>query len=363
MDPLTHALLGGCAAQAVLASPRRNFVGRQVPDVARRQLWLVGMLGGLLPDLDILIRSGSDPLLAIEYHRHFTHSLVFIPLGGLLAALPWLAFKAQRPRWRLLWLAGMLGYATHGVLDACTNYGTHLLWPFSAERTAWHWITTIGPVLTLMLLAGLVMSVRRRTRAAAASAIALGVLYVGASALQQERAFDAQQDIAAARGHRIARGEVFPTVGNPFVWRSLYESGGVLHTDRLRMMGDMQWKAGHAVQLVKADALSVNAPAPSRVQTDFARFSYFSDGWVARAVGDSSIIGDARYSLSTERFEPIWGVRFHADAAQPTEWVDRTAQNRVPASALWAEISGQDAAYRPLPDVGPQTPVAATTGI
>lgn len=345
MDPVTHALLGACTVQAVMASPKRDFIGRY----PRRQLWLVGALGGLLPDLDVLIRSGSDPLLAIEFHRHFTHSFLFIPIGGLLAALPWLLFRSQRPRWRLLWLAGMLGYATHGVLDACTNYGTHLLWPFSNERTAWHWITTVGPLLTLMLLVGLAVSVRKRTRMAAVTAVAAGVAYVGMSALQQDRAFDAQKEIAAARGHQIARGEIFPTVGNPFIWRSLYEADGVLHTDRLRVMGDTQWKAGHQVQLVRADALPVAKQASPRVQADFSRFSYFSAGWVARAVGDPSIIGDARYSLSTERFEPIWGVRFHPQEAQPTEWVDRTAQNRIPASSLWAEISGNTAGYQPLP--------------
>ena len=346
MDPVTHALLGACAAQSVLASPKRDFVGRY----PRRQLWLVGALGGLLPDLDVLIRSSSDPLLAIEFHRHFTHSLLFIPLGGLLAALPWLLFKAQRPRWRLLWLAGMLGYATHGVLDACTNYGTHLLWPFSDERTAWHWITTIGPVLTLMLLIGLVISVRRRTRAAATMAVLLGVAYVGVSAIQQDRAFDAQQAIAASRGHTDVRGEIFPTVGNPFVWRSLYASGGTLYTDRVRVMSGTQWKAGHEVALLEASGLPAEMHSHPRIREDFARFRYFSAGWVARDPEDGSIIGDARYSLSTERFDPIWGVRFHPLAAQPTEWVDRTAQNRIPASALWAEISGNAAGYVPLPD-------------
>jgi inner membrane protein len=101
-------------------------------------------------------------LLAIEYHRHFTHALAFIPVGGVLAASPWLLQQRHRPDWRPLLVAGTLGYATHGVLDACTNYGTHLLWPFSPVRVAWHWITTIGPLLTLILLVGLVFAVRRQ---------------------------------------------------------------------------------------------------------------------------------------------------------------------------------------------------------
>jgi len=41
---------------------------------------------GLLADSDVLIHSSSDPLLTIEYHRHFTHSVFFVPIGVLLAA-------------------------------------------------------------------------------------------------------------------------------------------------------------------------------------------------------------------------------------------------------------------------------------
>lgn len=346
MEPVTHALLGACAAQAALGSPHRDFTGRYT----RRHLWLVGALGGLLPDLDYFIGSIGDPLLAIEYHRHFTHALIFIPLGGLLAALPWLCVKRQRLRWRLLWAAGCLGWATHGVLDACTNYGTHLLWPFSEARSAWQLITTINPPLTLLLLLGLLLALRHRTRTAAACGLLLAGLYIGLAAFQQARAIDAQGRIAAQRGQAIARGDVFPTVGNPVVWRSLYESAGVLHIDRLRVTGGVEWKAGYSVPLLREADLPPTLLANERVRRDFGRFSYFSAGWVARAPDDATFIGDARYSLVTEKFAPIWGVRFHPEQPQPTEWVDRTRQNRVPVADLWAEISGSVAsAYVNLP--------------
>jgi hypothetical protein len=116
-------------------------------------------------------------------------------------------------------------------------------------------------------------------------------------------------------------------------------------------MSGTQWKAGHEVELVEARILPPEMQAHARISEDLRRFRYFSAGWVARAAGDPSIIGDARYSLSLERFEPIWGVRFHPQAVQPTEWVDRTAQNRIPAASLWAEISGQAAGYGALPVV------------
>ncbi len=336
MDPLTHALLGATAAQAALG----QRLGRQA--------WMLGALGGVLPDADILIRSTSDPLLAIEYHRHFTHALAFIPCGGALAASPWLLQKRYRLDWRPLLAASTLGYATHGLLDACTNYGTHLLWPFSPQRVAWHWITTIGPLLTLILLLGLLFSVGRRSRLPAVVSLLLVIAYVGGAAWQRERALDVQAQIAAARGHPVVRAEMFPTVGNPILWRSVYQSGTILFTDRLRIIGEDNslWKQGSRVKLFLADDLSAQARADPRIRRDFARFSYFSAGWTALADSDASVVGDARYSLQNDRFEPIWGVRFHPGSVAATEWVDYTARNRIPISELWSEISATAAGYR-----------------
>lgn len=338
MDPLTHALLGATAAHAIVG-PRTD-----------RRIWLIGAIGGMLPDADILISSASDPLLAIEYHRHFTHSFAFIPLGGLIAALPWLVQKRYRPDSRAILAAATLGYATHGLLDACTNYGTHLLWPFSTTmRTAWHWITTIGPLLTLILLVGLIIATRYRSRLPAIIALTLSLAYIGIAALQRERALHTQQPIAASRTHPITRADMFPTVGNPFIWRSVYQSGNTLYTDRIRLWGNTsQWKAGSAVALLREQDLPPDAQADPRVRRDFARFNYFSDGWVGRATGDASVIGDARYSLRTDAFEPIWGVRFHPGTAAPTEWVDRTAQNRIPMRVLWEEITGKASGYQAI---------------
>lgn len=339
MDPLTHAILGATAAQAALG-PRLG-----------RHAWMLGALGGVLPDADILIGSASDPLLAIEYHRQFTHAFAFIPVGGLVAASPWLLRQQHRTQWKPVLAAAAIGYATHSLLDACTNYGTHLLWPFSDLRVAWHWITTIGPLLTLMLLVGLVFGVRRNSRLPAVLALCGGLGYVGLAAWQQASALSVQAGIAAARGHVVERGEMFPTVGNMLLWRSVYESGGRLHTDRIRVLGPAaaSWKAGSSVALLAEKDLPPAAQADEQVRRDYRRFSYFSAGWVAPATADPTVLGDARYSLRTDAYAPIWGVRFHPGAAQPTEWVDHTARNRVPVSELWQELSGAGPGYMAVP--------------
>jgi hypothetical protein len=53
----------------------------------------------MAPDLDVLISSRTDPLLFLEYHRQFTHSLVFIPFGAGLVALAIWALLGRRRGW------------------------------------------------------------------------------------------------------------------------------------------------------------------------------------------------------------------------------------------------------------------------
>lgn len=105
---------------------------------APAQAGLLGLLCGLAPDLDVLISSSTDPLLPLEYHRQFTHSLIFIPVGGLICALVlYLLFARHRSlSFGATYLYCTLGYATHALLDSCTTYGTLLLWPFSDMRVA-----------------------------------------------------------------------------------------------------------------------------------------------------------------------------------------------------------------------------------
>ncbi|NCG05712.1 MAG: metal-dependent hydrolase, partial [Gammaproteobacteria bacterium] len=140
MDPLSQATIGAVAAQSA--------VTRQ--DLAR--IGLIGALAGMAPDLDVLIQSSTDPLLQLEYHRQFTHSLVFIPIGALVCAVAFWPLVRRHMSFKAVWFTALVGYATHGLLDACTTYGTLLLWPFSDARIAWNTISVVDPLFTLPLL-------------------------------------------------------------------------------------------------------------------------------------------------------------------------------------------------------------------
>ena len=71
MDPITQGALGAIVAAAVAPAKRVRLAT------------LLGWAGGMLADADVLIRSAADPLLTIEYHRHFQPLVDLHPLGLL----------------------------------------------------------------------------------------------------------------------------------------------------------------------------------------------------------------------------------------------------------------------------------------
>ena len=100
----------------------------------------------------------------LEFHRQFTHSLVFIPVGALLV---FLALRAVANRIKIRGLATVRrtwpvdGLCHHGLLDSCTSYGTQLFWPFSDARVAWDTMSIVDPLFTIPLL---VFVITARTR-------------------------------------------------------------------------------------------------------------------------------------------------------------------------------------------------------
>lgn len=298
MDPLTHALTGAAIAFAV---------GRD-----RRSL-LVGTAAGLAPDLDVLIRSASDPLLAIEHHRGFTHALLFAPVGGTV-----IACVLRRPR---AIVAATLAWLSHSLLDASTTYGTQLFWPFSRYRVGLDIISIIDPLFTLIVLAAVIAGYRHRFRAVAL-ALLIAVAWLAIGALQRERAMNVQAALAASRSDTILRGEVFPTIGNTVVWRSIYLAEGKLYLDRIRVPWLRPAKGMAVTTVPQTTTIAGNAT----VQRDFARLVWFSNGWVAASPTDATLLGDARYSLRVDAYDPVWGIRVIEGR---TRWVDRSRKRRI----------------------------------
>ena len=256
MDTVTQFVIGAAAGQLV--------GGRALGRTAA----LVGGLAGWLPDADVLIRSAADPLLAIEQHRGFTHALLFTPVGAALAAAPFLLRREWRAKAGAVYAAALAGWATHAPLDACTSYGTQLLWPFSDLRVAWNVVSIVDPVITLPLILGVVLAAWLRRTWPAAAALAVALAWLGVGALQHARAAGAQQALADARGHEVVRARVDPSLGNMVLWRSLYQTpDGRLHADAVRLPlagGNVTVRHGASTPAVRTEEIALVAGSRSR---------------------------------------------------------------------------------------------------
>ena len=347
MDTITQAVIGAAAGQAV---------GSRA--LGRRAAW-VGALGGWLPDADVLIRSAADPLLAIEQHRGFTHALVFVPVGAALAAAPFLLSRDLRARAGSVYLAALAGWATHAPLDACTSYGTQLLWPFTDWRAAWNVVSIVDPLFTLPLLAGVLLAAAWGRALPAAAGLAWAVAWLGVGAIQHGRASAAQAALAEARGHEPVRARVDPTLGNNVLWRSVYEKpDGRVHADAVRVpyLGGATVRAGASTELATVPDLLALVTADHAASVRAVRtWHWFADGWVSRADGPEGavILTDLRYAGDPAGFEPLWSLTLRTrDVERPVERTGPSASNRGLA-ALWAEVTGRDERHRPLAAGGP----------
>ena len=195
MDPLTQGVLGAAAPQSTAARKHLASAG------------LLGLLAGITPDLDVFIRSDTDPLLFLEFHRQFTHSLIFIPIGGLLCGLllHWLLGQRRGLSLRQSLLYCTLGYATHALLDTCTTYGTMLWWPFSDTRFAWNTVSVVDPLFTLPVLVLVVLAAWRKNTWFARTALIWAALYPTLGMMQRDRATEVGWQLATARGHTPIR--------------------------------------------------------------------------------------------------------------------------------------------------------------
>ena len=309
MDIITQGLLGATVAQA----------GAQPKEA--RLASIVGFCAPLLADADTLLRSAEDPLLFLENHRHFTHALSFIPAGALLTALLLWPLLRKRLGFKRIYLYGLLGYATAGFLDACTSYGTHLLWPFSDARIAWSIISIFDPLFSVVLIAAVVYGAVKRQPRATRVGMVFVAAYLLLGAFQHERAESLAQVHAQQRGHTIERLIVKPTLGNLLLWRSVYESEGMYYVDAVRvgLPNNSTVFEGNRVQ-----AFDVNRDLPQVtdqmvVYRDIQRFALFSDGFLAWHPERPNVLGDVRYAMLPTSIRPLWGIALNLDA--PNEHV------------------------------------------
>lgn len=299
MDPLTQGLLG-----ASLAS---SFAKKSKLKVAA----ICGALGGMAPDLDILIHSASDPLLFIEYHRHFTHSLAFVPFGGLIVAAFLYLFFKNKASFKSVYIFTTLGMVTHGVLDACTSYGTSLLWPFSDFRGAWNIVSIIDPIFTATLLVFLVLCLYQKSKVLMRVGLGLSLCYLAFGFIKHEQVNLFMAEVASGRGHEVKRILLKPTIGNNILWRSVYQSGENYYVDAVYMptFASSVIQEGVRLKVIDEETIFSDLGADSVQREDIRRFSYFSQGYIYLHPDHENMIADLRYGTLPYDDKSLWGIK------------------------------------------------------
>ena len=295
MDPISQGTVGAALAQSTAS--KNNII----------RIGFIGFLAGLAPDLDVLIRSSDDPILFLEYHRQFSHSLFFIPFGSLFVALFLFPFFKGSISMKTVYVASFLGYGTHGLLDACTSYGTQLFWPISDERVTWNNISIVDPLFTLPIVIFLIIAIA--TRRTKFSFIAIGwiVFYLSLGFVQYERTFSAAIQLADSRGHNSERLTLKPSFGNLILWKSIYEHDGIYFVDAIRTVYSSTWCSGESIRKFDYQYHLPSLDRSSQQAIDIERFRWFSQDYLGYDE-KNRLVTDIRYSMLPNQIAPMWGI-------------------------------------------------------
>ncbi len=328
MDPLTQGAFGAVFAQTQ-GKPKH---------LAKAAL--IGGIAGMAPDLDVLIRSSNDSLFALEYHRQFTHSLLFIPIGGFICSLllhPLLGSRFGVTFWQtLLWC--IIGFATHGLLDSCTSYGTQLFWPFSNMRVAWDVIAIIDPLVTIPLLTLIILAARKKARRYVIIAIAWLGLYFGLSTFQHHRVLEEGQRFAEVRGLNVLNIEAKPSFGNILIWKVVTTTTNAYYVDAIKVgLNNTKYWQGDSVKKLsfQRDLPWLNKNTQQR--KDVERFRWFSKGYIAEDPQNPNRVIDVRYSMLPHQIKPLWGIKLSENANESafSQYYIERGDGKDAAKQLW----------------------------
>ncbi|NOH73389.1 metal-dependent hydrolase [Vibrio pectenicida] len=322
MDPLTQGLLGAALPQSVSKKQHLVVAG------------ILGLLAGMAPDLDVLIRSSHDPLLFLEFHRQFTHSLLFIPFGSLTCALvlhPLFA-KKRGLSFKQSWLYSALGYGTHALLDFCTSYGTQLLWPLTNERYAWNTISIIDPAFTLPILVLLIFTVLKQNAWFARIAFIWALIYPTIGMFQRDRAEDIGWQLAKKRQHIPLRLEAKPSFANILLWKVIYETEDRYFVDAIRIGTTEKIYPGESIAKLNIAKDFPWLAIGTQQHKDIERFRHFSHGFIAQDPENPLRIIDVRYSIIPNQLKALWSIGLSPSAKENQHVEFTTHRDNSPAS-------------------------------
>lgn len=299
MDPLTQGIVGAAAAQTI----NKNKVIVIIT--------IIGFLAGLAPDIDIFFRSKDDPLLFLEYHRHFTHSIIFIPIGGFICSCIFYFTFTKHFNFSFLdtYMYSTIGYATHGIIDSLTSYGTQLFWPFSDDRFSTNTISIIDPLFTLPLVILVIITAIKNNRLFVFLAIAWIIIYQSLAFYQKERAENIIKNYALTQNHNPVDVIAKPSFGNIILWKVIYLYDDKYYINAVRSIINTRIYPGESIKKLNLSKDIEWIKKESQQYEDIQRFRWFSNGYLALAKSNENIIYDIRFSSLPNSVEGLWGIK------------------------------------------------------
>ncbi len=158
MDTITHAFAGALLGKGFFSR------GGAAPEAEKEYLpqarvaIFTATIAAAFPDSDVILDFffSRDSMAMLKYHRYVTHSILMMPFWAILIAglMWWLSRRvgAAPPSFGLLWLASVVGIASHILLDLVTSFGTMVWSPFDRARPAWDIIFIIDFTMTALVL-------------------------------------------------------------------------------------------------------------------------------------------------------------------------------------------------------------------
>jgi len=283
----------------------------------RALVW--GGVGGLIPDLDVVVKIMSNPYAEVLYHRGISHSLFFGPVvGSLLGYFLWCYYGREKDHLRT-WIGLMIAaLITHPLLDVMTVYGTQLLAPFSNHRFVFSAIPIIEPIYTIPLILcnlwGILWGHHRLAWNQVISGLILFLttcyLFLGLSINEQATRFVEKQ---------LHSEKVIPEKVN--VYTTMFQlplRRVVVHTQNEYWIGLVSMWSPSPIQWMKFPKVSEKLFQEFEKTDDFQIYDWFTNGdyaYIAEPKGSlvNLKMTDLRYGFKDDSILGIWGLQMEVD--------------------------------------------------
>jgi inner membrane protein len=191
------------------------------------------LFGSIFPDIDIIV-GVLGPDFTMRHHRGITHSLVAVPLFSILVTLI-TALILKTREYKKIYPMVLLGMYSHIFFDLITAYGTVAFDPISMKRYNWNLVFILDPIITLSVIAGLVVSYKRRSLAFKTSIIVFLFLtsYLLTCFFVKEFNRNRLVEYAKASNIQVEKLDIYPRPLAPFLWLGIIETKDSFYRARI----------------------------------------------------------------------------------------------------------------------------------